>query len=160
MWRVLSLHRHILVDRVLHDQAMLSQGRAQALRTSASSKVQREGRGEYPHVAFSVLEEPGYQGRLLGVRSGNALVTLLQATREEVPAMGPLNVEDPLYDAFRRHDRYGPLGARPQPFLEYVRLAILGLIFVPIKFVGALGCVVAVWFIMKCALHHIFILFK
>eukprot|EP00884_Botryococcus_braunii_P016948 jgi/Botrbrau1/3937/Bobra.0365s0012.1 len=65
--------------------------------------------------------------------------------------MGPLNVEDPLYDAFRRHDRYGALGARPQPFLEYVRLAICALIFLPAKFVGALTCVIAVWAIMKVA---------
>jgi hypothetical protein len=69
--------------------------------------------------------------------------------RVQASRMGPLNVEDPLYDAFRRHDRYGALGAKPQPFLEYVRLAICALLLLPAKFIGALSCVVAVWAIIK-----------
>ena len=63
----------------------------------------------------------------------------------------PLDTSDPLYDAFRRSDRYGTLGRKPQPVLEYIRLAVLAAVLVPIKFVGALLCVLAFHIICRWA---------
>ena len=63
----------------------------------------------------------------------------------------PLDTSDPLYDAFRRSDRYGTLGRKPQPVLEYIRLAALGVVLVPIKFFGALLCVLAFHIICRWA---------
>ena len=55
----------------------------------------------------------------------------------------PLDSNDPIYDAFRRSDQYGMLGRKPQPVLEYVRLAVLAVIFLPLKFFGGLLCILA-----------------
>lgn len=63
----------------------------------------------------------------------------------------PLDTSDPLYDAFRRSDHYGTLGRKPQPVLEYIRLAVLAVVLVPIKFVGALLCVLAFHIICRWA---------
>ena len=63
----------------------------------------------------------------------------------------PLDTSDPLYDAFRRSDQYGTLGRKPQPVLEYIRLAVLAVVFVPIKFFGALMCVLAFHIICRWA---------
>ncbi|BDA43236.1 Lysophosphatidylcholine acyltransferase 1 [Coccomyxa sp. Obi] len=57
---------------------------------------------------------------------------------------GPLNLQNELYEPFVRHDQYGPLGAKPQPLLEYLRLAVLLVTLAPIKFTSATLCVVAV----------------
>ena len=63
----------------------------------------------------------------------------------------PLDTSDPLYDAFRRSDHYGTLGRKPQPVLEYIRLAVLAAVLVPIKFFGALLCVLAFHIICRWA---------
>ncbi len=57
---------------------------------------------------------------------------------------GPLNLQNELYEPFVRHDQYGPLGANPQPLLEYLRLAVLLVTIAPIKFASATLCVVGV----------------
>ncbi|CAL8468772.1 g8313 [Coccomyxa elongata] len=57
---------------------------------------------------------------------------------------GPLNLQNELYEPFVRHDQYGPLGAKPQPLLEYLRLAVLLVTIAPIKFASATLCVVGV----------------
>lgn len=48
--------------------------------------------------------------------------------------------EEPRFDPFRRLDRYGPWGATPQPVLENIRLVLLGLLLVPLRFLGILLC--------------------
>ena len=65
----------------------------------------------------------------------------------------PLDTSDPLYDAFRRSDHYGTLGRKPQPVLEYIRLAVLAAVLVPIKFFGALLCVLAFHIICRWATY-------
>ena len=46
---------------------------------------------------------------------------------------------DPLYDPFRRFDQYGTMGVTPQPWWEYVRLGLLAITLLPVKFLGTLG---------------------
>ena len=47
--------------------------------------------------------------------------------------MGVLDPQDELYDAFKRDDQYGDLGWKKQTLPEYARLAIFGLILLPLK---------------------------
>ncbi len=44
-----------------------------------------------------------------------------------------------IYDPFRRHDRYGTMGTKRQPWTEYVRLALLGITLVPLKGIFCFG---------------------
>ena len=67
--------------------------------------------------------------------------------------MGALDPSDPLYDAFRRDDRYGTLGWEPQPILEYIRLFIAGLFLVPVKFIGCVYFVSLFYTICRCVLN-------
>lgn len=57
---------------------------------------------------------------------------------------GALDLKSELYESFERNDQYGPLGAKPQPLLEYVRLAVLLVTVAPVKFLSATLCVLAV----------------
>lgn len=41
-----------------------------------------------------------------------------------------------MYDPFRRHDKYGRGGLAPQPWSEWVRLALLLVTFFPVKLLG------------------------
>lgn len=66
---------------------------------------------------------------------------------------GPLNLQNELYEPFVRHDQYGPLGAKPQPLLEYLRLAVLLVTIAPIKFASATLCVVGVH--LSCRYLHL-----
>ena len=63
---------------------------------------------------------------------------------------GVLSTDDELYDAFRRHDQYGLLGAQPQPLREYLRLAILLTTLAPLKAFIAFSCVFAVHLQCRC----------
>jgi hypothetical protein len=45
----------------------------------------------------------------------------------------PYEPKDSIYDPYRRTDRYGIMGAAPQPWTEYARLILLGITLVPIK---------------------------
>jgi len=51
----------------------------------------------------------------------------------------PRDDADPLYDPFRRYDQYGTMGVTPQPWWEYLRLGLLAVTLLPLKFVGTLG---------------------
>ena len=51
----------------------------------------------------------------------------------------PCDDVDPLYDPFRRYDQYGTMGVTPQPWWEYLRLGLLAVTLLPLKFVGTLG---------------------
>ena len=51
----------------------------------------------------------------------------------------PRDDANPLYDPFRRYDQYGTMGVTPQPWWEYVRLGLLAVTLLPLKFVGTLG---------------------
>lgn len=51
----------------------------------------------------------------------------------------PYEPKDPLYDPYRRTDRYGIMGKAPQPWTEYARLFLLGITLVPIKAVVCFG---------------------
>lgn len=57
---------------------------------------------------------------------------------------GPLDFNNELYEPFQRHDQYGALGAKPQPMLEYLRLAVLLVTIAPFKFMSAFICVLSV----------------
>jgi hypothetical protein len=58
--------------------------------------------------------------------------------------LGILNTDHELYEPFRRHDQYGPLGAKQQSLLEYLRLAVFTVTLSPLKFFGAFACVFSV----------------
>ena len=66
-------------------------------------------------------------------------------------ATGVLSTDDELYDAFRRRDQYGLLGAQPQPLLEYLRLAVLLTTLAPLKLLCTFSCVFAVHLMCRCA---------
>ena len=51
----------------------------------------------------------------------------------------PYEPKDPIYDPYRRTDRYGIMGKAPQPWAEYARLILLGITLVPIKAVVCFG---------------------
>ena len=51
----------------------------------------------------------------------------------------PYEPKDPIYDPYRRTDRYGIMGKAPQPWTEYARLILLGVTLVPIKAVVCFG---------------------
>jgi hypothetical protein len=51
----------------------------------------------------------------------------------------PYEPKDSIYDPYRRTDRYGIMGAAPQPWTEYARLILLGITLVPIKAVVCFG---------------------
>jgi len=76
--------------------------------------------------------------------------TLANGAASEQPC-NPLDTWDPLYDAFRRRDQYGTLGRKPQPALEYLRLAVLAAVLLPLKFFGCLLCVLAFHVVCRCA---------
>ncbi len=57
---------------------------------------------------------------------------------------GALDLKNELYEPFERDDQYGQLGAKPQPLLEYMRLAVLLVTVAPIKFVSASLCMLSV----------------
>lgn len=59
---------------------------------------------------------------------------------------------DPLYAPFHRQDYYGVLGLRPLPTLEKLRLAVLAVVVVPIKLLGALFCLVAYYAVCRASL--------
>lgn len=50
---------------------------------------------------------------------------------------------DARFDAFRRTDRYGPLGRTRQPVLEYLRLLLSAVTLVPLKSILVLTVIVA-----------------
>lgn len=62
--------------------------------------------------------------------------------------------EDPAFDPFRRHDQYGQEGAAPQPFLEYLRLAVAAFTILPLKLLGCLTCLIACY--CMCKLSFLF----
>lgn len=59
---------------------------------------------------------------------------------------------DPLYQPFKRTDFYGELGLRPLSVLEKARLAVLAVLVVPVKLLGALACLVAYYLICRASL--------
>lgn len=65
---------------------------------------------------------------------------------------GVLNTDHDLYEPFKRHDQYGDLGAKPQPMLEYLRLAVLTVFLTPLRFYGAFMCVLSVHIMCRCGL--------
>lgn len=58
---------------------------------------------------------------------------------------------DPAFDPFRRHDQYGMLGLKPQPWYEYIRLGLLALIVLPLKLLGFILTVSSYYVICKLA---------
>ena len=80
----------------------------------------------------------------------------------------PRDDADPLYDPFRRFDQYGTMGVTPQPWWEYLRLGLLAVTLLPLKFVGTLGawlprsfcrrspCWLAPRYLHKTVLQHFF----
>ena len=65
-------------------------------------------------------------------------------SKKALSQKGVLSPEDILYEPYKREDRYGLLGAEPQPFSEYARLAVLAVTVVPLKFMGAFLSVLTV----------------
>lgn len=63
--------------------------------------------------------------------------------------MGALDLDDPIYDPFRREDQYGVLGRARQTPYETVRLWVLIVVVAPIKFLGCLLCVSACWAVCR-----------
>eukprot|EP00884_Botryococcus_braunii_P006258 jgi/Botrbrau1/15633/Bobra.4_1s0018.1 len=56
---------------------------------------------------------------------------------------------DPKFDPFRRTDKYGVYGQEPQPWWEYLRLGILSITVLPLKFFGALSCIVGFYLVCR-----------
>lgn len=63
--------------------------------------------------------------------------------------MGVLDVDDPLYEAFRRYDQYGILGWKKQPLLERIRLVVMAFTLVPLKFLGCLYFVLSFYLVCR-----------
>ena len=63
--------------------------------------------------------------------------------------MSAFDLNNPIYHPFYREDQYGALGLKRQSVLETVRLAILLVIALPIKFLGCLLCISAVWLVCR-----------
>lgn len=59
------------------------------------------------------------------------------ASKKALAQKGILSPDNELYLPYKREDRYGLLGAKPQPLSEYARLAVLAVTVVPLKFTGA-----------------------
>ena len=59
---------------------------------------------------------------------------------------------DPLFQPFKRQDYYGELGLRPLGALEQTRLALLAVVVVPLKLLGALACLVAYYLVCRASL--------
>jgi lysophosphatidylcholine acyltransferase / lyso-PAF acetyltransferase len=62
-----------------------------------------------------------------------------------------LDFPDARFDAFRRTDRYGPLGHKPQPAVEYVRLSLAAVTLVPVKMALTLAVIVTHYVVCRLA---------
>lgn len=56
-----------------------------------------------------------------------------------------------MYDPFRRFDKYGKAGLKPQPWYEYVRLALFTMLLFPIKALGLAISVISCWLVCQLA---------
>jgi hypothetical protein len=80
-----------------------------------------------------------YKHVVLTVRSYDQSWIMPSAEQPTNGRRQPYEPKDPIYDPYRRTDRYGIMGMAPQPWTEYARLILLGITLVPIKAVVCFG---------------------
>lgn len=58
---------------------------------------------------------------------------------------------DPKHIPFKRNDRYGDMGTKPQPLLERCRLALLSVTVLPLKLFCAACCILGYYLVCRVA---------